>query len=133
MQEPPPILYYDGDCGLCNWSVNFLIRHDRENRLRFAPLQGKTAVERLPEPYRLQLSTVVYEREASEFYTRSGAILRALIDTQSRLRWIAYPAICTPRSLRDWCYNRIVHNRHRLFHQRICDLPAPQTRKRILP
>ncbi|ADE54396.1 thiol-disulfide oxidoreductase DCC family protein [Coraliomargarita akajimensis] len=133
MKVTPPVLFYDGDCGLCSWSVNFLARHDRRKRLKFAPLQGETAIARLPEEYRLQLSTVVYERSHQHFYVRSGAILRALIDTESHLRWAAYPALCIPRCIRDWCYNRIVHNRHRLFHAKSCPLPKPEERKRMLP
>src|SRR6476661_1217687 len=36
-----PILLYDGSCGLCAQSVQFVLRHEaRSQRLRFATLQG---------------------------------------------------------------------------------------------
>lgn len=34
------MLLFDGECGLCNAVVRFLLRRDRVGRLRFAALQG---------------------------------------------------------------------------------------------
>src|SRR4026209_3041846 len=39
-----PIVFYDGDCGLCDRFVRWMLRRDRRaRRYRFAPLQGETA------------------------------------------------------------------------------------------
>jgi predicted DCC family thiol-disulfide oxidoreductase YuxK len=38
-----PVLFFDGDCHLCNESVRQLLKLDRHRRLRYAPLQGETA------------------------------------------------------------------------------------------
>jgi len=38
-----PVLFFDGECGLCNRIVSLLLRLDRRAVLRFAPLQGPTA------------------------------------------------------------------------------------------
>ncbi|PYS45149.1 MAG: thiol-disulfide oxidoreductase, partial [Acidobacteria bacterium] len=37
MRERPsnPIVLYDGVCGLCNRAVQFLLKRDRHDRLRF--------------------------------------------------------------------------------------------------
>lgn len=40
---PQPVLLYDGECGLCNFVVRLLLRTDRRQRLKFAPLQGAPA------------------------------------------------------------------------------------------
>src|SRR5436309_6501592 len=37
------LVLYDGVCGLCNRLVSFLLRHDRRNQFRFAPLQSEMA------------------------------------------------------------------------------------------
>jgi predicted DCC family thiol-disulfide oxidoreductase YuxK len=37
------VVFYDAVCGLCDRSVQFLLAHDRERVLHFAPLQGPTA------------------------------------------------------------------------------------------
>jgi predicted DCC family thiol-disulfide oxidoreductase YuxK len=38
-----PVLLYDGECGLCNRVVHWLLRSDRQARLKFTPLQGAPA------------------------------------------------------------------------------------------
>ena len=38
--EGGPILLFDGECNLCNATVQFIIRHDRKSLFRFASLQG---------------------------------------------------------------------------------------------
>src|SRR5207249_5825257 len=35
-----PVLYYDGECGVCTRSVALVLRHDRRGTLRFASLRG---------------------------------------------------------------------------------------------
>ena len=40
---PQPVLLYDGECGLCNFVVRLLLRTDRRQRLKFAPLQSAPA------------------------------------------------------------------------------------------
>jgi predicted DCC family thiol-disulfide oxidoreductase YuxK len=42
-----PVLLYDGECGLCNAVVRFILRHDREGKVHFAPLQSAPAQEYL--------------------------------------------------------------------------------------
>src|ERR1051325_10611658 len=38
-----PVLFFDGECGLCNRIVRLMLRLDRRGVLHFAPLQGTTA------------------------------------------------------------------------------------------
>src|SRR3569833_895954 len=38
-----PVVLYDGECGLCHRSVKFILRHEADHELRFAPLQGELA------------------------------------------------------------------------------------------
>ena len=42
-KAPNPILLYDGVCGLCNRFVRFILKHDHQDRFRFAALQSKFA------------------------------------------------------------------------------------------
>src|SRR4051812_37486572 len=44
---PVPVLFFDGECGLCNRVVRLLLRLDTRGRLRFAPLQGPVAQDYL--------------------------------------------------------------------------------------
>ena len=44
------VLFFDGECGLCNGVVRILIRLDRTGRLHYAPLQGASAKEKAAGP-----------------------------------------------------------------------------------
>lgn len=36
-----PILLFDGECGFCNKSIQFLLKREKNKRLHFAPLQSE--------------------------------------------------------------------------------------------
>ena len=57
------VLFYDGVCGLCDRSVQFLLARDRERVLHYAPLQGPTAAAVLG---RLGLDAVLPAPAAAE-------------------------------------------------------------------
>ena len=71
------LIFFDGVCGLCNRFVNLLIEADKNNVLKFAPLQGKTAVELLSKEFIHELKTIVYYRNY-EIFTESDAVLEIL-------------------------------------------------------
>ncbi|PKN39805.1 MAG: hypothetical protein CVU63_14125, partial [Deltaproteobacteria bacterium HGW-Deltaproteobacteria-20] len=39
-QTPPPIVLFDGECGLCHASVRFVVERDDRALFRFAPLDS---------------------------------------------------------------------------------------------
>ena len=126
------IVFFDGVCHLCNTFVDVIITRDRHHRLKFAPLQGETAAQLLPEEMRLNLHSVVYF-EAGHLHERSNAILKILsrlggIYSVFGLGWIL------PRFIRDRLYNFIAMNRYAWFGQRdFCRLPTPEERAHLLP
>lgn len=132
-EKDPPIFFYDGDCGLCSRSVCFLMRGDRAELLYFAPLQGETAARRLEDGLRDSLSTAVYLRASGDVLIRSDAVLHALIDTGSRWRFLAHPALLIPRSWRDGLYKWIAARREKFFAKSTCPLPSSQESHRMLP
>ncbi|MFN9081513.1 MAG: thiol-disulfide oxidoreductase DCC family protein [Planctomyces sp.] len=36
------LIFYDGVCGFCNHSVNWILQRDKSGRFLLAPLQGST-------------------------------------------------------------------------------------------
>lgn len=126
------ILFFDGDCGLCQRSVRFIMNRDHERQIFFAPLQGQTAKVLLPNSLRLNLSTIVYRRDKEPTLLRSSAFLHALIDTNSEWRFFAKLSILLPVFLRDWFYMRVANNRKRIFKS-ACQLPTKEERRQLLP
>lgn len=131
------ILFFDGDCGLCNRTVRFLIKRDKRKRLYFAPLQGVAANALVPADYRKQLSTVIYHQATAvkrlPLRTRSDAVLQALIDIGGFWKLSAKFARLFPERFRDKCYDHIANRRHRFFKEDACRLPTKEEHARILP
>lgn len=127
-----PILFYDGDCGLCARGVQWILRHERREALRFAPLQGETYRSLAIADKPTDMSTMVL-LEGGRLFTRSESWVRAL-----RLVggvWAAVGALLgvLPRGPRDWVYGRIARRRHAWFGRAdACAAPSPSQRARFL-
>ena len=129
-QLNPPVIFYDGECGLCNKTVQTLIKWDKQERLRYAPLQGTTAQELLPHSYTTELTTLVFLCETSIF-TKSDAYLKVL-SILSKHSIIQYLGRLTPRWIRDHLYDLVAKNRHRFqSKQHSCQLLSKELQQRL--
>ena len=113
--SPHPIVLFDGDCGLCNASVNFIIDRDPAAIFQFAPLQSDLGRQLLLE-HRLDpspIDTLVLVEDGLA-YVRSTAALR--ICRHLRWPWPLLRALAIiPRPLRDLAYNWVARHRKRWF------------------
>ncbi len=126
------IVFFDGVCGLCNKSVDWLIRRDKNQHLLFSPLQGETAKILLSEEVRNELSTFVFLRNGT-LLNRSDAALATLKDIGGGWK-IFYVLTLIPLSFRNWIYNWVSRNRYKWFGKKeTCRIPSKEERKRFLP
>lgn len=131
-----PILFYDGSCGLCHGAVRFVLKRDKGGVFRFAPLQGGTFQELVPEACRAALpDSLVLREPGGRLLMRSSAVaallrrLGGLWRLAGALLWIV------PRPLRDFGYDRVAMVRHRLFKkpEGVCPVVPQPLRSRFLP
>ncbi len=129
-----PVVLYDGLCGLCDSSVQWLLDHDAEGRLRYAPLQGETAEELrgLHPGIPAELETMVLVDEGRVFL-RSRAILQICRHLPRPWSWAAVLSVL-PTSLTDAAYRVLAANRYRIWGKlEACRLPEPEQAARFLP
>ena len=133
------VLLYDGVCGLCQRTVRWMLRHDPEGRLLFAPQQWPIAAEVFAHHAieMEQVNSVVLVSnfgEAGEgIALRSDAILDCLSVLGGGWGVLASVVRVVPRGLRDAVYQWIARNRIRFFGAaELCALPAPAERARFL-
>ena len=132
--ESTPIVFYDGECGLCQRSVQWLQRHDPEGVLRYAPLEGETANRTLPALGRDRGAWSLMYQDEHGTYRASEGVLRAVKRLGGAWALAAAVALLVPRAVRDWVYRAIARNRYRWFGRAdVCALPSPETRDRFLP
>lgn len=140
-----PVLLYDGTCGFCAASVQWVLAHDRAGTLRFAPLQGETARPILARhPELATVDSVVWvegspealeAREAREIvHVRSAAAIAVGRYLGGGWSIAGRLATLVPRPVRDWGYDLIARHRHQLTRNGPeCLLPTAEEKKRFLP
>ena len=71
------IIFYDGNCPMCNGWVKRLIRWDKRKQFRFSPLEGELAKTTLTSllPDYIQEDTIVFFDEG-QVYVRSDAAIK---------------------------------------------------------
>lgn len=112
---PDYTVFYDGECGFCNWSVAYILKHERNNKIHFISLQSKSSrlffEERdLPQP---DLSSVFFLRKG-KLLTESSASLYVTKELKlPHSMWFIF--IIFPKFFRDWIYSLISKKRHKLF------------------
>ncbi len=119
--------------------VQFLLKHDRRARLRFASLQSDFAADLLRrhgiDPTDLDTMHLVinYGQPEERVLNRSDAALRAGRELGGGWSTLASVALAIPRSLRDLLYGLVARNRYRVFGKyESCMLPDPSQRSRFL-
>lgn len=131
METTKRIIFYDGDCGFCNRSVQFVLDHEKSDVLHFAALQSGFALDFFEE-HRLEkadLSTF-YFWEDGHMYTKSSGALRLL--KYLRFPWTLLRIfLLVPRFIRNAVYDWIAARRQR-FAPAQCALPDAAQRRRFL-
>ena len=126
------IVYFDGVCGFCNRTVDFLLKRDTAATLRFAPLQGETARDHLPEQDRTSLDSLVVSR-GEKSWRRSAAVVRTLWQLPAPWPIMGWLLWLIPLPLRDLGYRLFAKVRYRLFGKlESCRLPQPGEAERFL-
>ncbi len=128
-----PLVLYDGECGLCDRSVQFILKNDSAGTFRFATLQGEAGAKYLekaglPADY---VGSVLLVDDAG-VHSHSTAALRIMRRLDAPARWMAVGRF-VPRVLRDSVYNFIARHRYRWFGKAdACRLPSPDESARFL-
>ena len=134
-----PIVFYDGVCGLCNRLVQFLLKHDKHDRLRFAALQSEFASKVLgrhgidPTDLDTMHLAVNFDEPNEGVLNRSTAILRAARELGGVWSVLGSLGMILPRPIRDFFYGQVAKNRYRMFGKfDTCMLPTPSQRAKFL-
>jgi len=120
------LVIFDGHCGLCNRSVRWFLRRDRNDRLRFVPSDAPTVAGLL----------LRHGQDAAAAEGNAGTIfVAASVDSPAERLLARSDALATilgwiPRSLRDVGYRLVARFRYRLFG-RLDSCPIPTASERI--
>ena len=133
------LVVFDGQCGLCDRAVRWLVRRDGGDRLRFAASESEKVSELLarhgfsatgPE-------TILAVRDAGgpeeQVLARSAAVVALLRELPKPWPWVGVGLGWIPRALRDAGYRLVARWRYRIWgRMENCPIPTPEERGRFL-
>jgi predicted DCC family thiol-disulfide oxidoreductase YuxK len=127
-----PMLVYDGECGFCSRSVQFILRHEQRHDLLFVPRESALGKE-LRRNFRLEAVESMLWVCDGEVAIESGAVLRAANYLGGFWAVLAAVGSVVPAPIRNWVYRLIARNRRRLSSAaKTCYVPTAEQRTRFL-
>ncbi len=128
-----PIILFDGICNLCNSSVQFVLKHDKQKLFHFASLQS-TGGQALLKKYHLpetNFNSFVLIKNGKPFLKSTAALMVA--KELAGIIKTLYIFIIVPAFIRNAVYNIIAKNRYKWFgKQESCMMPTPDLQSRFL-
>jgi predicted DCC family thiol-disulfide oxidoreductase YuxK len=124
---------YDGVCKLCTAWVAFVLRHEENQALQFAPLQSPAGMRVMQEfgidPTQMKTFVVIADGRA---YVRSDAAIRVARFLRGAWKLLGMARI-VPRPIRDHAYDMVARNRYCWFgRHEVCMAPTPDLRARFI-
>jgi predicted DCC family thiol-disulfide oxidoreductase YuxK len=127
------VLLFDGECNLCNSTVNFILEKDKKGKIKFASLQSETGkqLSRESSVTTSNLSSVVLIHN-KQVFTKSDVVLQVSIILGGVWKLLALTRVI-PRPIRNWIYDLIAKNRYKWFGKtNQCKLPSTNISSRFI-
>ena len=125
-----PIVFYDGDCGFCSKTVQFVL-NNRKNNLYFMALQNEKARNILSKNnIKIDYSTFYfYEKES--IFQKSTAALKLSKHLKNPYYILGFILHIIPKRISDYFYDTIAKRRHKIINPH-CLLPKEEEKKLFL-
>ena len=127
------LIIFDGVCNLCEYSLLFIIKNDRQSKFKFVSAQSDRGKElqRLHGVDTLQDGTVILLKN-DQVYVKSDAAVEIAKDLDGLWR-LLHVLKFIPEPVRDLVYSIISKNRYRWFgKKKECLLPDKNIKDRFL-
>ncbi len=128
------LVLFDGVCNLCNTTVQYIIKHDSNDRFRFATLQsdiGQHIIKLHNIDTQKVDSILLYSQDKGIKIKSTAALLIA--------KHLGFPNnmlvvfLIVPTFIRNWVYSYIAKNRYKWYGKREeCMIPTPELRAKFL-
>lgn len=127
------IILFDGVCNLCNGAITFIIKRDKNDVFRYAPLQSEVG-KNLAKKHEIDLvkvDSIILVTDQSAV-AKSTAALRIAKHLSGGWPLLAVFFIL-PTFLRNAVYDFIARNRYKWFGKKdACMIPTPELKSKFL-
>jgi len=128
------LILFDGVCNLCNTSVLYVIKRDKKDVFRFAPLQSDIG-RQIIDQYNLDVSktdSILLYSKTNGLSVKSSAALQIAkhLGFPNNLMSVFF---VVPPFIRNWVYDFIAKNRYKWYGKKdTCMIPTPELKAKFL-
>jgi len=131
--KKPAIIIFDDLCLLCNKTVKFIIKHDKEKLFYFTGIQTPLAQElrRIHKLTEIENDTVIMCRDHN-YYLKTHAFIEIFSSFGGAWKLISILKV-VPSFISNGFYDLFAKRRHHLFgRSSTCLLPTQETQERFI-
>lgn len=126
------VVLFDGVCSLCNSSIDFVVRNEHKDTLKFASLQSDIGKNIVAQSGLDEVPDSILFYSNGVLYMESTAVLLMCKHLRPPYRWFSVLRVI-PRFFRDSVYGLIARNRYRWFGKRnTCRVPTAAEKNKFL-
>jgi predicted DCC family thiol-disulfide oxidoreductase YuxK len=134
LPENKKLILFDGVCNLCDASVQYIIKFDKNDVFRYTALQSEVGQE-IINKFNIDTaktdSILLYSKENGISYKSTAALKIA-----SQLgfpRNVMAIFLIVPTFIRNWVYDYIAKNRYKWYGKKDeCMIPTPELKSKFL-
>jgi predicted DCC family thiol-disulfide oxidoreductase YuxK len=124
------IVFYDGDCGFCNRTVQWILDKEKSPIALFSAIQSPFAQEFLKGQGVIPDLSTVYFYSDGQLYSESAAAFQLCLFLRSPYRALRFFQVL-PRAFTNAVYRWIAKRRHRMA-KGYCIAPTPNQKDRFI-
>ena len=128
------LILFDGVCNLCDASVQYIIKHDKNDLFRYAALQsevGQKVISKFNIDTAKTDSILLYSKENGISYKSTAALKIASKLGFPRNLMVVFLII--PAFIRNLVYDYIAKNRYKWYGKKEeCMIPTPELKSKFL-
>ena len=134
LEKNKQLILFDGVCNLCDASVQYVIKHDKNDLFRYTTLQGEVG-QAIIKKYGVDTdkmdSILLYSPENGISYKSTAALKIA-----SKLGFpmhLMVVFLIVPAFIRNWVYDYIAKNRYKWYGKKEeCMIPTKELKSKFL-
>lgn len=124
------IVFYDGDCGFCNRTVQWILDKEKSPIIHFSAIQSPFAQRFLNGKGVMPDLSTVYFFSDGQLFSESAAAFQLCLFLRNPYRALRFFRLL-PRSLTNAVYRGIAKRRHRMA-KGYCVAPTPAQKDRFI-
>ena len=129
------LILFDGVCNLCNSSVLYVIKRDKNDKFLFAPLQSIVGEEIIS-----QFNIDTEKTDSILLYNPQSNLIKYKSSAASHIaKHLGFPSnlmvafFIVPTFIRNWVYNYVANNRYKWYGKKeTCMIPTPELKSKFI-